>query len=106
MTREPFEIGAARRAASPRSGRARSPSGAVALVFLFALPLRAARRRVHAGLRRRARTPISRAGTEPEAWNAIRLTLVTAAFVVPLNLVFGVAAAWALARFEFRGRSS
>ena len=41
---------------------------------------------------------------EPEAWNAIRLTLVTALVVVPLNLVFGVAAAWALARFEFRGR--
>ena len=45
-----------------------------------------------------------RAVTEPEAWNAIRLTLVTAAIVVPLNLVFGVAAAWVLARFEFRGR--
>jgi sulfate transport system permease protein len=41
---------------------------------------------------------------EPEAWNAIRLTLVTALIVVPLNLVFGVAAAWALSRFEFRGR--
>ena len=45
-----------------------------------------------------------RAVAEPEAWNAIRLTLVTALIVVPLNLVFGVAAAWALARFEFRGR--
>ena len=45
-----------------------------------------------------------RAVTEPEAWNAIRLTLVTALIVVPLNLVFGVAAAWALARFEFPGR--
>ena len=45
-----------------------------------------------------------RAVSEPEAWNAIRLTLITALIVVPLNLVFGVAAAWALARFEFRGR--
>ena len=45
-----------------------------------------------------------RAVSEPEAWNAIRLTLVTALVVVPLNLVFGVAAAWALARFEFPGR--
>ena len=45
-----------------------------------------------------------RAVAEPEAWNAIRLTLVTALIIVPLNLVFGVAAAWALARFEFRGR--
>ena len=45
-----------------------------------------------------------RAVSEPEAWSAIRLTLVTALVVVPLNLVFGVAAAWALARFEFPGR--
>jgi sulfate transport system permease protein len=45
-----------------------------------------------------------RAVIEPEAWNAIRLTLVTALIVVPLNLAFGVAAAWALARFEFPGR--
>jgi sulfate/thiosulfate transport system permease protein len=45
-----------------------------------------------------------RAVREPEAWSAIRLTLVTAVLVVPLNLVFGVAAAWALARFEFPGR--
>ncbi|TCP15176.1 sulfate transport system permease protein [Crenobacter luteus] len=43
--------------------------------------------------------------TEPEAWSAIKLTLLTAAFAVPLNLVFGVAAAWAIARFEFRGKS-
>ncbi len=42
--------------------------------------------------------------TEPEALHAIQLTVVTALIVVPLNLVFGVAAAWALARFEFPGR--
>jgi sulfate transport system permease protein len=41
---------------------------------------------------------------EPDAWAAIRLTLLTAALAVPLNLVFGVAAAWAIARFEFRGK--
>ena len=43
--------------------------------------------------------------TEPVAWAAIKLTLLTAAIVVPLNTVFGVAAAWAIAKFEFRGKS-
>ena len=42
---------------------------------------------------------------EPDAWSAIRLTLITAAVAVPLNLVFGVAAAWAIAKYEFRGKS-
>jgi sulfate transport system permease protein len=42
---------------------------------------------------------------EPDAWAAIRLTLVTALIAVPLNLVFGVAAAWAIAKFEFKGKS-
>jgi sulfate transport system permease protein len=36
---------------------------------------------------------------------AIRLTLLTAAVVVPVNTVFGLAAAWAIAKFEFRGKS-
>jgi len=36
---------------------------------------------------------------------AIRLTLITAAIAVPLNTLFGVAAAWAIAKFEFRGKS-
>jgi len=42
---------------------------------------------------------------EPDAWTAIRLTLITAAIAVPLNLVFGVAAAWAIAKHEFRGKA-
>jgi len=42
---------------------------------------------------------------EPDAWAAIKLTLITAAIAVPLNLVFGVAAAWAIAKFEFRGKA-
>lgn len=41
---------------------------------------------------------------DPDALAAVRLTLLAAAIAVPLNLVFGVAAAWAIARFEFRGR--
>jgi len=43
--------------------------------------------------------------TEPEALSAIRLTLLVAAISVTLNLVFGVIAAWAIAKFEFRGKS-
>ncbi|PKO53390.1 MAG: sulfate/thiosulfate transporter permease subunit, partial [Betaproteobacteria bacterium HGW-Betaproteobacteria-2] len=43
--------------------------------------------------------------TEPDAVAAIKLTLLAAAIAVPLNLVFGVAAAWAIAKFEFKGKS-
>jgi len=41
---------------------------------------------------------------EPDAVSAIQLTLLVAAISVPLNVVFGVAAAWAIAKFEFRGK--
>ena len=43
--------------------------------------------------------------TQPEARSSIRLTLLVAAMVVPMNIVFGIAAAWAVARFEFRGKA-
>jgi sulfate/thiosulfate transport system permease protein len=42
---------------------------------------------------------------EPDTLAAIRLTLTVAAIAVPLNLVFGVAAAWAIAKFEFKGKA-
>lgn len=42
---------------------------------------------------------------EPEALSAIKLTLLTAAIAVPLNLIFGVAAAWAIGYFKFSGRN-
>ncbi|HEY4374020.1 MAG TPA: sulfate ABC transporter permease subunit CysW [Burkholderiales bacterium] len=42
---------------------------------------------------------------EPDAWSAVKLTLGAAAIAVPLNLVFGVAAAWAIAKFDFRGKA-
>jgi sulfate transport system permease protein len=42
---------------------------------------------------------------EPDAWAAIRLTLTIAVIVVPLNLLFGLAAAWAISKFEFVGKS-
>lgn len=41
----------------------------------------------------------------PDSWAAIRLTLQVAAISVPLNVIFGLAAAWAIAKFTFRGKS-
>jgi sulfate transport system permease protein len=41
----------------------------------------------------------------PDAQSAIRLTLLVAAIAVPLNVVFGVAASWAIAKFEFKGKA-
>jgi sulfate/thiosulfate transport system permease protein len=43
--------------------------------------------------------------TDPDAVAAIQLTLTAAAIAVPLNLIFGLAAAWAIAKFEFRGKN-
>ena len=43
--------------------------------------------------------------TEPDALAAIRLTLLVAAIAVPLNIVFGVVAAWSIAKFDFPGKS-
>jgi sulfate transport system permease protein len=42
---------------------------------------------------------------EGDTWHAIKLTLITAAIVVPVNVVFGVVAAWAIAKFQFVGKS-
>src|SRR4051812_48481932 len=42
--------------------------------------------------------------SDPDALAAIRLTLMVAGIAVPLNLVFGVAAAWAIAKFDFPGK--
>src|ERR1700680_4382892 len=42
---------------------------------------------------------------QPDALSAMRLTLLAAGIAVPLNLVFGVAAAWAIGKFEFVGKS-
>ena len=42
---------------------------------------------------------------EADALSAIKLTFIAAAIAVPLNLVFGVSAAWAIAKFEFKGKS-
>lgn len=49
--------------------------------------------------------PFFAALVEPDAWAAIRLTLTVAAIAVPLNVIFGIAAAWAIAKFEFKGKA-
>jgi sulfate transport system permease protein len=43
--------------------------------------------------------------TEPDAWAAIKLTLLVAGISVPLNMIFGIAAAWAIAKYDFRGKT-
>ena len=76
----------------------------IALVFMFlflVLPLAA----VFTEALRKGWDAYWEALKEPDAWAAIRLTLITAAVAVPLNLVFGIAAAWAIAKYEFRGKS-
>jgi len=42
--------------------------------------------------------------TEPAALHAIKLTLIAAAIAVPCNVIFGIAASWAIAKFQFRGK--
>ena len=76
----------------------------VALVFLFlflVLPLAA----VFTEAFRKGAGAYFEALREPDAWDAIKLTLLATAIAVPLNLVFGVAAAWAIAKYEFWGKS-
>ena len=42
---------------------------------------------------------------DPDSWASIKLTLLVAAIAVPANTIFGIAAAWAIAKFDFRGKS-
>jgi len=77
-------------------------SVALGFIFLFLLlPLAA----VFTEALRKGVSAYLHALQEPDAWTAVRLTLLTAAIAVPLNLVFGVAAAWTIAKFEFRGKA-
>ena len=69
-----------------------------------AVPGAAAGRRVCRGAAQRLwRVPGRPA--RADAWSAIKLTLITALIAVPLNLVFGVAAAWCIAKYEFKGKA-
>jgi sulfate transport system permease protein len=75
---------------------------ALGFIFLFLiLPLAA----VFTEALRKGVDAYFEAFKEPDAWSAIRLTLLIAAIAVPCNLVFGVAAAWAIAKYEFRGKA-
>jgi sulfate/thiosulfate transport system permease protein len=100
--------------ATPKRGSARSGTSeaawvrytliTIALIFVLlflVLPLAA----VFTEALRKGFGAYLEALKEPDAWSAIQLTLLTAAIAVPLNLVFGVAAAWAIAKYEFRGKA-
>jgi sulfate transport system permease protein len=54
---------------------------------------------------RKGYAAFAEAVTEPDALSAIRLTLLVAAIAVPFNVIVGVSAAWAIAKFEFRGKN-
>ena len=69
-------------------------------LFLF-MPLAA----VFTEALRQGLSPYFAALVEPDALSAIKLTLIAAAISLPLNIVFGVSAAWAIAKFEFKGKS-
>ena len=77
-------------------------AAALAFMVLFlVLPLAA----VFTEALRKGWSAYAEALREPDAWSAIRLTLLIALISVPLNLVFGVAAAWSIAKYEFRGKA-
>ena len=92
-------VGADRRAAPVRDGLLTAIAiGFLALFLLLPLPSSSPKPR------RRDRRLLS-ALADPDALAAIRLTLIVAAIAVPLNVVFGLAAAWCIAKFEFRGKN-
>lgn len=99
-----MSAGARKRIATTESPWVRNTLIGVALVFVLlflVLPLAA----VFTEALRKGFGAYLEALREPDAWAAIRLTLITAAIAVPLNLVFGVAAAWCIAKYEFRGKA-
>lgn len=73
----------------------------VYLVFALAMPLAA----VFVEAFRKGFQAFYDAVAEPDAWVAMKLTLLVAAIAVPLNMVFGVAASWAITKFDFHGKS-
>ncbi|HTS53893.1 MAG TPA: sulfate ABC transporter permease subunit CysW [Burkholderiales bacterium] len=99
----PAPVSARRRAtAEPVLVRALLIGVALAFLGLFLLvPLAA----VFAEALRKGAGVYFAALIEPDALSAIELTVLVAAIAVPANLVFGVAAAWTIAKFEFKGKS-
>jgi len=93
---------AAPAARDPRWARRLLTGAALAFLALFlVLPLVA----VFAQAFQRGGAYFLAALREPDALAAIRLTLVTVAIVVPANVLFGIAAAWAIGKFPFHGKS-
>ncbi|MEN2991627.1 sulfate ABC transporter permease subunit CysW [Tistrella sp. BH-R2-4] len=86
---------------SPAARVALTLAGLLILALFLVLPLVS----VFAQALAKGAMPFMEALREPDALAAIRLTLLVAAVAVPANLVFGIAAAWALTRFRFPGRS-
>jgi len=100
----PFEPLIERNAAITEPAWARWLLTGIALVFLslfLILPVVS----VFAEALRNGAAAYLAAIREPDTWSAIRLTLIAAGIAVPLNLVFGISAAWAITKFEFRGKS-
>lgn len=90
----------------PTSESARIKWALITIAVLFAsavlaLPLAA----VFTEALRHGPTAALAAISDPDALSAIRLTLMVALIAVPLNLVFGVCAAWAIAKFDFAGKA-
>ncbi len=96
-------VPSAARAATTESPLVRTLLIAVSLIFLGVMlfvPVVA----VFAEALRKGWQAYFNALVEPDAWSAIQLTLTVAAIAVPLNLIFGIAASWTIAKFEFRGK--
>ena len=95
-------------APAPRRGRLTRACSAAAHRRLARLPRRTAVRAAGGGVRHGAREGLGAwlaSFTDTDTGAAIRLTLLTAAIVVPLNTLFGICAAWSIAKFEFPGKS-
>jgi sulfate transport system permease protein len=95
------------RGAGPKPNLGRGPKVLIALALLFlgafvGLPLLV----VFTQALSKGFGAYAAALSDPTALAAVRLTLIVAAIAVPLNVIFGTAAAWAIAKFEFRGKSA
>ena len=94
---------AAVRAATSEGAAVRVALTLIALIYLglfLVLPLAA----VFVQALEKGFGPYFAALAEPDAVSAIKLTLITAGIAVPLNMVFGLAASWAIAKFDFYGK--
>ncbi len=102
-TVEPAGAAQARRATTepPLVRWALIAAGVVFILLVLVLPLISV---FMEALRGGAATFLHAVG-DGDTWQAVRLTLLVAGIAVPLNVVFGLAAAWAIAKFDFRGKS-